>query len=601
MEFASTEGPPKAIRLGMTNAEKTGTVKHFHKTRLPRRIAFRSSIHYTALAVGIFFNVLSQVNANTIKAASPKLTDVSAAIASAVDGDTVTIPAGTASWTTSVTAPIAKSITIIGQTTVDPVAKTANDQTILLDDMPSTLNSPLISMPVSAGKIVRVSGITFKKGARTSTIDMGVVNMASRDTVTLGQVRLDHCHFIGLYRGHSVFVTGAVKGVIDHNLFDPLAVYSQSVHIRMGNWKGDTNGAGDKSWADYPWFGTDKFIFFEDNCFNNTSGSAINGCIDGEFGGRWVIRHNHMYNTQTQTHGTENRYRGARCTEIYSNDFHFSSPAGGLGGMRTGSHLFHDNTFDGTYGLQKPSFNDVRMYFRFNTDPFGGATGDNPFDINATEANGTHIDGHPPYLFYSGTAATGSNTTTIVDSGSPGWTTNQWRGYVAKLSTGRMSQIQSNTSNTLTVCYVSGGYGSTPTWTAGDYYQIHRPLVTLDQPGRGKCDLITGGWNQPLPVINSVTGTASWPHQALEPCFSWNNLYNRTTPVNFSIMNDPAGATYVEGRDYYSNSSISAAQAVYTAARNGVNYTGPYTYPHPLVTNSTVTAIQPPTNLTIIP
>ena len=149
-----------------------------------------------------------------------------------------------------------------------------------------------------------------------------------------------------------------------------------------------------------------------------------------------------------------------------------------------------------------------------------------------------------------------------------------------------MSLIASNTSNTLTVLYVSGGYGSTPTWTAGDSYEIHKVLIAIDQPGRGKGDLLVGGYGQPPPSINSVTGTAAWPHQALEPCYAWNNKYNETTEMDFYLPTSllPAAQTFLqEGRDFYNNSSSEAVVAKYTADLNGVDYVGTYTYPHPLV------------------
>ena len=42
----------------------------------------------------------------------------------------------------------------------------------------------------------------------------------------------------------------------------------------------------------------------------------------------------------------------------------------------------------------------------------------------------------------------------------------------------------------------------------------------LDQPGRGQGDLLTGGFPN---KVNSTTGTISWPNQALEPIYIWNN------------------------------------------------------------------------------
>ena len=334
----------------------------------------------------------------------------------------------------------------------------------------------------------------------------------------------------------------------------------------------------------------------------------IMGTSDGDFGGRLVFRHNHCYNMQVAAHGSEGRYRGWRASEVYNNDFHWSFSPSSPGGLRSGIGIFHDNTFDGS-PIQNTfiSLSSFRCFFTYfwgaldNSFPWG-ASGDNVFDVNVTEADGTHIDGHSPYLFASGTCAAGSNTTTIVDSGSPGWTTNRWAGYSAKrVSDKRVMTITSNTSNTVTG-YYRQEQGGGANWTAGDQYQIHKALITRDQPGRGKCDLLTGGWDSGGATINSVTGTKSWPHQALEPCYSWNNKY---TPNNTNYLGFGAytGCPVIEGRDFFSNSSSAAMAAKYTASLNGVNYTGPYTYPHPLVGGATPTPTPTPSgpsNLRIV-
>ena len=86
----------------------------------------------------------------------------------AVDGDTITLPAGTFSWATTVT--ITKGITVIGETTTDPVHKTADDQTIIVANTGTNGNQPLLVVDSASGKSYRMSGITFRTG-RT-----GVVN-----------------------------------------------------------------------------------------------------------------------------------------------------------------------------------------------------------------------------------------------------------------------------------------------------------------------------------------------------------------------------------------------------------------------------------------
>ena len=72
--------------------------------------SLRSSLALSAL----FFAASGAAQATMINARSPSLTDVSNAIASAADGDTVIVPAGTAVWRSTLT--VAKGITLQGQT-----------------------------------------------------------------------------------------------------------------------------------------------------------------------------------------------------------------------------------------------------------------------------------------------------------------------------------------------------------------------------------------------------------------------------------------------------------------------------------------------------
>jgi hypothetical protein len=68
--------------------------------------------------------------------------------------------------------------------------------------------------------------------------------------------------------------------------------------------------------------------------------------------------------------------------------------------------------------------------------------------------------------------------------------------------------------------------------------------------------------------VNATTGTPSWVRQALEPAYSWNNVYTPTgAPVNIGLAIG-AGAVLREGRDYFNNTRMPG----YTA----------YVYPHPL-------------------
>ena len=181
------------------------------------------------------------------------------------------------------------------------------------------------------------------------------------------------------------------------------------------------------------------------------------------------------------------------------------------------------------------------------------------------------------YLSGSHTGLNGAKT--LTDS-TKKWATNQWVGYSITNTTQRLptgehynSFIIGNTATTITYQVISGigaGSNGTPmTFNTGNGYAIYKVLVSLDQPGRGKGDLIAGST-----PVNMTMGGMSWPRQALEPVYCWNNTVNGS-PVEVA-SNYP---TLAENRDFY-NAPMP-------------NYK-PYTYPHPL------TGPAPPTNLTVV-
>jgi hypothetical protein len=509
-----------------------------------------------------------QAGAAIINANSPSVADITAAIASAADGDTVIVPAGTVSWTSGLT--ITKGITLMGQTTTDPVAKTAVDTTIIQDNLPTDVS--LIAFSTTLGKAYRVTGITFRKGTETRGTSTGIITLRGNSQ----SARIDNNHFDDVaYRTNQIYIND-VLGVIDHNVFDyTTQTVKHTVYFDMGVWNGGVQNYGNSSWADPAYYGTNRFMFVEDNCVNNTSGIAYGGPFDGSSGARFVIRHNHLYDTSIIPHGTNGgSYRGTRTIEVYNNDFHWTMAQTPIG-LQTGGMISHDNTHDGTI------FPGNHLLLNTRTivvgPSFGGSTGDNVWDVNVT-----------PDPNVSGTAGAGSNNTTVVDL-SKNWTVNQWAGFTVKrVSDNGLSFVTSNTATALTVIYNSDNGGSA-TWATGDQYQIHKVSISMDQPGRGAGDLIDASdFHNP---INSTTGTPSWTHQALEPCFAWNDVYTPTSTPIVIALGMGQSTTLQENRDYY-NRAPQSGDAVYP-------YT-PYTYPHPLVSGGG-DGLQSPQHLHVLP
>jgi len=526
------------------------------------RGSLASRARSAGLVAGMLLIVFSRGEAATIKAASPSRVDVGTAVAAAVDGDTVVVPAGTASWTSTLL--ITKGITIQGATTIggtrdNPIV---SDATIILDNVPRTSTLPaILKATINLGKSFRLSGFTFRRGTLTTIAPNGGIRL----TGTSQAMRVDHCHFDGLYQNPNISTgMGWIYGVIDHCVLDLTVEGAESFSVQHDTW-GGISIFGDGSWADDTYFGSEKFLFIEDCTFNRTAG----GGLDCYSGGRYVARYNRFNNMGTQTHGTEttSRHRSARAIEIYNNTFNWTVGPARAGELRGGCLLTHDNIWTGSVRIENGiSLNCYRLYYPFTV--WAAASGANTLDSN---------DSHGVYL--SGKAGTGSGTNTLVVPGAA-WSPNQWVGYTA-INTARIfstgtgkgqhpsSWILSNTSNTIKVKSDNNTDGPDTSFAAGDTFELRKVLVALDQPGRGKGGLITAS----DPMASGV----SWPNQALDPVYSWNN---KRVSDHSDVLLGSVSPTVIEGRDFYNNTP----KPGYT----------PYKYPHPL------TGLAPPSDLSIV-
>src|SRR5262245_35818096 len=235
----------------------------------------------------------------------------------ASDGDVITLPAGTFTWHTGVS--LTKGLTIRGQTTITG-AGTANciadDQTIIIDEKPRKTPGSLFKATIPAGKSFRLTGITFKNSPNlTTTGGDGAIRVGSTGGLVTN-ARIDHCHFYHLAWGAMLQVSGWTYGVDDHNLFEQGNGVNHSHFITNGSTNGHTNGNG--AWADFPYYGSDKFWFLEDNTIKGNGGSNTSGGVDCLHGGRYVARHNYWQNATPNGHGTEGwAVRGMRAYQIY--------------------------------------------------------------------------------------------------------------------------------------------------------------------------------------------------------------------------------------------------------------------------------------------
>ena len=604
-----------------------------------------------AIAVALLV-AADRIDGAIINAKSAALRDVDSAIGSAREGDTVVVPAGTVSWNSSLF--ITKGITLQGATDIsgsvsNPVV---TDQTIIVDDLPrpnrkqgpnkqsasptqqmgfffgallfgghpNAVAHPNMGGPAGGGRSAilvaslkpsqsfRLTGFTFKYGSATNIADNGGIHVLG----TCPAARIDHCHFDQLYVNPFIMTHGQIYGIVDHCIFDERP-RAQTFQIFHDGWGGHAHGDG--SWADDNYFGSEKFLFIEDNTFRNAKGVRSNG-IDSWAGGRYVVRHNYLVDTPFGGHGTESgaRSRGVRAIEAYNNIcvWDVVEPRGQL---RSGTMLEFNNLWMGKEDRLEKSTR-LTCYREFRPFAFwGGANGNNRLDLN---------DAHGLYARGKHTGGNSSGTLVVADAG---WTPNQWVGYSVTNTTQTMkgragvdfhrsSYVTGNTSDTISFARDESFGGPNLTFNNGDGYEIYKLLVALDQPGRGKGDLLADK--------NPAT-SGSWPHQALEPAYAWGNVYkggNETHQLNLASQYP----TIRENRDYYNQKApfdATAGVGVGTLADRpktctpGVGYWAtdqgewdsthkgpdgqlylctapnawslyykPYPYPHPLVTGS---------------
>ncbi len=524
--------------------------------RRPVQHAMRSLTIRTAVWVAFLslMGIVSVAHAKTITAATCSQPDVQTAVNGAVAGDTVVVPAGTCAWTAPVswTAPANVILQGAGNQTV----LGGGDATVIVDNYAST--NPLFSITTaSASSTFRLFGFTFRGGSG-GIKQNGVVALKGNSQ----NVRLDHSHFdLSTYSAGGqigIRTSGWLYGVIDHNIFDDNKGISEGINI----WSESIGGGsfGDGGWAMDTGFGTNAFMFIEDNTFNR--GIMADDC---DSGGKEVFRHNIVNVAQTQTHptGSAFRNRGCRAKETYLNTFNGDPACNGGAG-------FGSCVFNALFLSSGPSL------IWGNTAPI----------VSAGAGSG--------YQWLISLHAMRRNNGTYPQTATP----NGW-GYCGTSFNGTGSNWDQNSTAT------NGG-------------------ACLDQPGRGKGDLLandfpnaknsttgTIAWpHQALePVyewLDSITPVPSNPGGIINNYNSEVLVQNRDFYVGTSSFNGTSGvgsgqlsarpATCIPMVAYWATDTSTLYQC--SSTNTWIAYYTPYTYPHPLVSSgSPGPSKAPPQNL----
>lgn len=563
-------------------------------------------------ALILLFGLALPVQAATVNAASCTVADITAAIAKASSGDTVSVPAGTCAWS----APglvLTANIVLQG-------AGSGTSGTIIQDNttITSSAGALLNWTAVTGGTAHRLTGFRFVQGTRTSRTTNPLMLFTSTSASST-RFRIDHNQFgdgttAGTLRGNVMRMLCFV-GVIDNNVFytgdnmSPTAHSDQAFEPECPSLDG-AGLWGDKSWAvDSNWGDNSApySTYIESNVIRDLRDDT-KACFDGNYGYRVVFRFNgtaaQPLNCTIQGHGTETgRYRGYLTIEAYMNTFDFASASGStiLGSNRGSKGLWFLNTAANMSGTPKV----MRFFDYLTTTPYlpwttlctSGSVCDLGSGLNRLATLGSRMTLGP----YTVASAAAPPTKTITITTTP-WTANQLQavkgqgGYFVHVLTvgggatpcvpvdpstvpNSSSPFQScaaPVSNNTSSSTLEYGNGSPQNpllgLAAGDTIELVSIAAMPDGPGRSTGRLLEGGDASSLSGATCggavcTTYASNALNQTWEPTYEWLNTLNGSTTRGVTV-NDSGVATVLEDEAYYIfKSSFSGASGVGTGAR----------------------------------
>jgi hypothetical protein len=268
--------------------------------------------------------------ANTITAANCSQSAVQTAVNSAADGDTVSIPAGSCTWSGGVSWSN-KNINVIGAGIGNTVI---------------TLTGSAFSVSPTTKAAFRISGMTLT-GTPTGDPWVIYINSSNTEDVMKGW-RIDHIrfNFTNQTSLRAIMTDGITYGLIDNCIFDGgsyLGVHSRG--YTQADWnRGDPMGT--KSWSLPLNLGTDEAVYIEDSTWNLVT-SGLPFVNDMSFGARQVFRHNVINNAIFQAHSARGNDRGGAVKyEVYNNTWR-GNGIYRIAQIRSGTGVIFNNTISG--------------------------------------------------------------------------------------------------------------------------------------------------------------------------------------------------------------------------------------------------------------
>jgi hypothetical protein len=477
-----------------------------------------------------------------------------------VNGDKITISAGTATWTSGVTIS-SKGITITGTGTPNTGGGTVGagtPSTTLIDNAGTALFN---FTGLTIGQTAKVELLTMSaSGAGTNSITAAVIFNGTCTVSGCANIRVDNINFTagtwGTPCSGGLIIEDNVFGVVDHNTAsESTSATAPLVQVSNDAWQG-IGLYGDNSFASADTFGTAQAMYLENNSISGLAGTQNDVNIGLAVGGaRYVCRFNTFTNASgtgiCPGHGTAwgGRFRGQRQVEAYYNTagktpgFAWDS----MTSLNSGTGYFFSNTYTATgAGANKFVALDIARFVQTGT-PWNHCDGTQPWDQVPFTSASACLD-QPG----SGPGAGLQNTTPVLVS-APG---------VACTTAG-----QCWPNPTLDPVYEAGDTFNngfpTPISVSGDGSQT-RVLINRDYYG----EVSMSANSSPTSPFNGTTGTGYGTLANRPGCISPTCL----TGVGYWCTNCGTWNTFDtrQGTLYVWNGSTWTTKFI------------PYTWPHPL-------------------
>ncbi len=241
----------------------------------------------------------------------------------AESGYFIVLPEGEATWTKGVSIPDGKKITIFGHGVDEngvyktKITQESGGYTFVLNRSGSRISG--IHFHINNGQAIAVRGLDW---------------------------RIDYCKFEkdaypggkGVYAYGNSEADGHPVGVVSHCEFiNSKVLINGSLHLLANTiWAEETN------------LGENNAVFVEDCQFTHT---IFGNCMDGNYGGRYVFRHNKVSGAYIEAHGLQSyRGRAIRSWEIYENEINDETRTPWcVTSLRGGTGVVFNNTVTGNF------------------------------------------------------------------------------------------------------------------------------------------------------------------------------------------------------------------------------------------------------------